>query len=338
MQKETFGALQGEPVEAVRLRGGGLEARLITYGARLTELWVPDAKGDLADVVLGYGNLDGYVQSGAFAGATCGQYANRVAGGRCMIAGKPLQLDRNEGGNHLHGGTAGFDRKLWHIAALEEHSVTFVASTGDGEMGFPGHSNLCVRYSLTGTGMLEIEMTADTDAPTLINMAHHSYFNLSGQGGDDVLDHQLQIAAPFYTPVDGENLATGEIVAVAETPFDFQELKPIGRDIGTLGGGYDHNWCLTGATPAACLFDPISGRRMTLDTNQLGLQVYTGGGFDGTERGKAGQPLGRFAGVALETQVFPCSPNFAHFPNCILQPGEIYRHDMRLTFTANLPV
>lgn len=339
MQREIFGTLHGQDVEVVRLRGGGLEARLITYGARLTELWVPDAQGTLADVVLGHSDLESYVHGGAYIGATCGQYANRVAEGRCVIDGAPVQLDRNEGANHLHGGSAGFDRKNWQIAVLDDHSVTFAATSAEGEMGFPGHANFSVRYRLTEAGALEIEMTANTDAPTLVNMAHHTYFNLAGQGGGDVLDHQLQIAAPFYTPVDDGNLATGEIVTVAGTPFDFRELKPLGQDIaalcdGPVGGGYDHNWCLGEAVPAACLFDPASGRRMTLSTNQPGLQVYTGGGFDGSQRGKAGQPLHRFAGVALETQIFPCSPNFAHFPSGVLRPGETYRHETRLTFSA----
>ncbi|MCV3270780.1 aldose epimerase family protein [Roseobacter sinensis] len=337
MQTEVFGTLDGHAVEAVRLANGGLVAELITYGARLTRLWVPDASGAMTDVVLGFDRLQSYVDDHAYLGATCGQYANRIAEGRCRIDGEPVQLDRNEGAHHLHGGSAGFDRKIWRIAALDDHSVTFATTTEDGEMGFPGRSTVSARYSLMDDGALDIEMEAETDRPTLMNIVNHAYFNLAGSG--DVLDHQLRIAAPFYTPVDDHLLATGEIRAVAGTPFDFLTAKPIGRDIGPLcpdreGGGYDHNWCLDGSELAAVLFDPRSGRRMELSTTQPGLQVYTGGFLSDRMVGKGGVPLCRFAGVALETQAFPCSPNHAHFPDVILRRGETYRHATRLRFSA----
>ncbi|MGZ2256460.1 aldose epimerase family protein [Roseobacter sp. A03A-229] len=339
MQTEVFGQVDGRAVEAVRLTNGGLEAHLITYGARLTQLWVPDANGVRTDVVLGFDELQSYIEDDAYIGATCGQYANRIAHGRCLIEGERVQLDVNEGAHHLHGGRVGFDRKIWRIAALDDHSVTFAATSEADEMGFPGRSQLTVRYTLTYGGVLEIEMTGDTDQTTLMNMVNHAYFNLAGHGAGEVLDHQLQIEAAFYTPVDDDLLATGEVRAVTGTPFDFQSAKPIGQDIAALclnpeGGGYDHNWCLDGSESAAVLFDPGSGRRMTLSTTQPGLQVYTGGFLHGGIIGKAGRPLCRFAGVALETQAFPCSPNFKHFPDTTLSPGETYRHVTRLQFSA----
>ena len=346
MQTEVFGVLEGQTVEAVTLSNGGIKARLITYGARLTELWVPDALGRPADVVLGFDDLQSYVATDTYFGATCGQYANRIAGGRCRIDGTDIALDRNEGPNHLHGGSLGFDRKIWRIAALDDNSVTFSATSEDSEMGFPGRSRLSVRYHLTHEGALEIEMTADTDKPTLMNMVHHSYFNLAGQGTGPVLDHDLQINGAFYTPVDATLLPTGEIRAVAETPFDFRTLRPVGQEIAALcpspvGGGYDHNWCLDGLNgpmhAAATLRDPRSGRVLKVSTTEPGLQVYTGGCLDDRIIGKKGARLCRFAGVALETQKYPGSPGFAHFPDCILRPGEIYRHRMRLEFTADAP-
>ncbi|WP_299778569.1 aldose epimerase family protein [uncultured Roseobacter sp.] len=346
MHTEIFGHLDGHAVEAVTLSNGGLQARLITFGARLTELWVADHKGDLADVVLGFDHLENYVASDAFFGATCGQYANRIAGARCEIEGQDIQLDANEGANHLHGGVAGFDRKIWRIAALDDTSVTFSATSEEGEMGFPGRSNLTSRYHLTPEGALEIEMTADTDRTTLVNMVHHSYFNLSGQGTGSVLDHKLQIDAGFYTPVDDALLATGEILSVADTPFDFRAGKRIGQDISALcpsseGGGYDHNWCL--ATPrdpvaaSATVHDPVSGRSLQISTTEPGLQVYTGGYLHERMSGKNGTSLCKFAGIAMETQKFPGSPTFAHFPDCLLRPGETYRHKMRFQFTADAP-
>lgn len=344
MQTEDFGTLDGRVVEAVTLENGGITARCITYGARLTQLWVPDAQGVLADVVLGFDDLQSYVQDDAYLGATCGQYANRIASGRCVLEGKAIQLDVNEGANHLHGGRAGFDRKIWKIAALGAASVTFDAVSEDGEMGFPGRSALSVCYRLTAEGALEIEMTADTDKTTLVNMVNHAYFNLAGQGAGDVLGHDLQIAARFYTPVDAALLATGEILSVTGTPFDFHHGRRIGRDIAALcptpeGGGYDHNWCLDqdgdGLHACAVLFDPGSGRRMRMHTTEPGLQVYTGGYLSDRMAGKAGERLCKFAGVALETQKFPGAPQYAHFPDCVLHPGERYRHKTRLDFSAD---
>ncbi|WP_299675915.1 aldose epimerase family protein [uncultured Roseobacter sp.] len=340
MQTEIIGSHDGHDVEALNLVNGRLEAHFMTYGARLTALWVPDAHGEQADVVLGFDDLQSYVEDKTYMGAICGQYANRIAGGRCLIDDQKVQLDRNEGRNHLHGGSVGLDRKVWQIASLKMQSVQFSTITEDGEMGFPGRSRIFVRYTLTDSGALEIEMTGDTDKPTLMNLANHAYFNLSGQGSGDVLDHRLQIAAQAYTPVDGDGLATGEVRDVTGTRFDFREARPIRQvdaavDLQRDDAEYDHNWCLERSEAAVTLLDPRSGRRMQISTTKPGLQVYTGGHLGERMIGKTGRRLCRFAGVALETQAFPCSPNFAHFPNTVLRPGEPYRHKTRLQFGAD---
>ncbi|WP_300059918.1 aldose epimerase family protein [uncultured Roseobacter sp.] len=339
MQTEIIGSHDGHDVEALKLVNGRFEAHFLTYGARLTALWVPDAHGEQADVVLGFDDLQSYVEDKTYMGAICGQYANRIAGGHCLIDDQKVQLDRNEGRNHLHGGSVGLDRKVWQIASLEMQSVQFSTITEDGEMGFPGRSRIFVRYTLTDNGALEIEMTADTDKPTLMNLANHAYFNLSGQGSGDVLDHRLQIAAQAYTPVDGDGLATGEVRDVTGTRFDFREARPIRQvdaavDLQRDDAGYDHNWCLERSEAAVTLLDPRSGRRMQISTTKPGVQVYTGGHLGERMIGKTGRRLCRFAGVALETQAFPCSPNFAHFPNTVLRPGEPYQHKTRLQFGA----
>jgi aldose 1-epimerase len=341
-----YGTAEGQPVDQVTLTHGTLTARLITFGARLTELWVPGRDGMQADIVLGFDTLAEYQATETYFGATCGRYGNRIRKGQFPLDGLRFQVDCNEHGNHLHGGVDGFDHKIWSIAALTNSSVVFTAVSAAGEMGFPGRANLRVTYTLTDNG-LSIVMEADTDAPTLMNMVHHSYFNLAGQGSGDVLGQMIRLNAPFYTPVDNELLATGEVLAVKGTPFDFTTAKPIGRDIATLpgigaeifgdGGGYDHNWCLSDAgsllREAATAWDPASGRKMVLTTSEPGVQFYTGGYLSTTHRGKAGVTLCKYAGFTLETQKFPDAPNFAHFPHCRLNPGEAYRQEMHFHFT-----
>jgi aldose 1-epimerase len=345
-KRNLYGTVQGEPVEAVTLAAGSLRATLITFGARLTELWVPGRDGTLADVVLGFDTLPEYEATETYFGATCGRYGNRIRKGRFALDGVVHQVDCNEHDNHLHGGVGGFDRKVWSIADLTDTSVVFTAVSAAGEMGFLGRANLRTTYSLTKTG-LSVVMEADTDAPTLMNMVHHSYFNMAGQGSGNVLGQMIRLNAPFYTPVDDELLATGEVLAVKGTAFDFTTAKPIGRDIAALpgvgaeifgeGGGYDHNWCLSDAgcqlRVAATAWDPVTGRKMVLTTTEPGVQFYTGGYLSSAHRGKAGATLCKYAGFTLETQKFPDAPNFAHFPQCRLNPGETYRQEMHFRFT-----
>lgn len=343
---EVFGIYEGQEILAVTIaNGNGLRAKLITFGARLTELYVPDRNGDVADVVLGFDTIDEYAATDTYFGATCGRYGNRIEGGRFVLDGVEHHLNVNEGANHLHGGVQGFDRKVWDIETVTADSVVFRTTSEDGEMGFPGKSNLRATYTLAADNTLRIVMEADTTKPTLMNMVHHSYFNLAGQGSGDVLRHDVRISSRFYTPVDDELLATGEILRVRGTPFDFTEFKAIGADIDRLpsvgatifeaGGGYDHNWCLDGGPGLRRCIDvhePTSGRRMTMHTTEPGVQFYTAGYLSDKVMGKKGKRLCKYGGFTLETQKYPGSPNFSHFPSCRLDPGETYRHEMVFSF------
>lgn len=333
---QDYGQLGADRVQAVTLvNAAGLRARLITYGARLTELQVPDRDGRIDDIVLGCDTLAGYVASTAYFGATCGRYGNRIAGGQIVIDGADWQLDRNEGINHLHGGSVGFDRKIWAIDRLGPAEVSFVAVSQDGEMGYPGQCELRCTYALTDDNRLRITMEATTTRATVMNMVNHSYFNLAGHGSGDVLGQLVQIAAQHYTPVDASLLATGEVAPVVGTEFDFTRPRPIGT---AFEHGYDHNWCLDdsgGQRPGVEVLDPGSGRRLRLTSSEPGLQFYTGGYLHAEMTGKGAQSLCRFAGFTLETQKYPGSPNHAQFPSAILRPGQRYRHWMELAFSTD---
>ena len=346
-----FGRSGDKDIQSITItNANGMAARLITFGARLTELWVPGSDGVLDDVVLGFDSIAEYEATNTYFGATCGRYGNRIPRGHVIIDGSEYQLDVNEGKNHLHGGRAGFDRKIWDASYDPAGtSVTFTSLSEDGEMGFPGRAPLTATYTLDDANRLTITMEAETDKVTLMNMVHHTYFNLAGQGSGSVLDQQMRIPAQFYTPVDGELLATGEVLAVAGTAFDFRSPKAIGADIAKLeavgagifdeGGGYDHNWCLAGVghdLREGCeVYDPKSGRRMKMLTTEPGLQFYTGGYLSDKVMGKRGKALCKYAGFTLETQKFPGTPGFAHFPDCILRPGEHYRQRMVFEFSAD---
>jgi len=340
-----FGHLDGAAVPEVLLAAGPLRARAIAFGARLVALEVPDRSGQLADVVLGFDGLEGYLASDAYLGATCGRVANRIAGGRFRLNGSEHRLHCNEAGNHLHGGSEGFDRKLWQIEDQGECFVTFTAEAADGEMGYPGRCTLRTSYRLSASA-LSVVMEAQTDRPTVMNMAHHSYFNLAGAG--TVLDHRLTVPAAFYTPVGPGLLTTGEILSVEGTPFDLRHGPRIGDVVQAMAGagiaphGPDHNYCLPqgagrgsgGLHLAALLEDPVSGRRMEVATTEPGLQVYAGGMLPDGAPAKAGTTLTRHAGIALESQAFPGAPTHAHFPHCRLMPGETYRHETRYSFSS----
>lgn len=330
-----IGQIDGQQVQQATLEAGGLKAVLLTWGARLSELWVPDRTGTHADIVLGHDNPKDWETHGTYLGATCGRYGNRIAGGRFTLDGKTVQLDRNEGPKTLHGGTQGFDRKAWAIDSHSDTHVTFALTSPDGDMGFPGTLHATTTYRIDGQ-TLTIEMTATTDAPTVVNLVNHAYFNLAGQGAGDIMGQHLQIEAAHYTPVDDQLIPTGEIRAVAGTAFDFRQTRSIGAQLPGPGA-FDHNLCLSaplgadGLRPCLTATDPASGRRMRLSTNQPGVQLYTGAHFNGP--GKAGAHYPRFAGFAAETQRFPDSPNNPQFPSARLDPGETYRHLMRFDFT-----
>lgn len=332
---ETIGQIDGTEVQALTLEAGGLRLKLLSWGARLAELWVPDRDGQLADIVLGQDSLSDWQTHGTYVGATCGRFANRIAGGSFVLDGQTIQLDRNEGAHTLHGGRAGFDLKHWTVVGHSDSHVTFATTSPAGDMGFPGTLQASVTYRIDRG--LVIEMEATTDAPTVVSLANHAYFNLAGQGAGDILGQELQIEAAHYLPVDAELIPTGEVRSVTGTAFDFRQPRPIGQSLPGEGG-FDHNFCLsaptdaTGLRPCLTATDPASGRRMRLSTTEPGVQIYTGAHFSGGP-GKAGARYRRFAGFAAETQLFPDSPNRPQFPSARLGPGRVYRHLMRFDFT-----
>ena len=349
---EQFGHVDGRPARAFRISDGGpVSLRLTDYGARLTELHLPGRDGTTADVVLGFDDVSSYVESPAYFGASVGRYGNRITRGRFALLGTEHRVDVNEKNNHLHGGTHGWDSRLWEVEAVDSDasSITFSTTSADGEMGFPGACDVTSTFALDGL-RLTIEMTVLAHATTVVNMVHHSYFNLAGHASGDVLDQHMRIAGGFYVPVDGELMPTGEVLSVAGTPYDFLEAHPIGQHLHELpavgadvfegGGGWDHNWCLgvpdaRGMVEAAEIVDPASGRRIRLSSTEPGLQMYTGGYLSDAIIGKGGNAYCQYAGFTLETQKFPDSPNVGHFPSTTVAEGGTYRHLMEFDFTPS---
>jgi len=350
-ERGEFGRLaDGSTVEAVVLaNGNGMSATVITVGATLQALLVPDRDGSPADVVLGYASAARYLEQPQYFGSTVGRFANRIANGRFTLDGVDYQLERNDGPNHLHGGVAGFDKALWRIESLSDGpaaEVVLAYSSADGEGGYPGTLEVRARYALNEQNELTIDYTATTDRPTIANITNHSYFNLAGDDGDtDILAQQLTLHAEYFTPVDSTLIPTGELRNVAGTPFDFRTSKPIGRDIRDgrneqlmMGRGYDHNFVVNGEAgvlrPAARLADPASGRVMELLTTAPGVQFYSGNFLNATTAGKSGRVYRQGDALCLEPQVFPDAPNKAQFPSARLDPGEVYRNSMVLRFST----
>lgn len=336
-----FDTVEGRPVEGFTLSAGGLEATVIAHGARLVRMLVPGRDGTRADVVLGFDRVADYLTSDAYFGATCGRYGNRIGGAAFALDGVRHELAVNEPPNQLHGGPEGFDRRIWDAKVDEaENAITFTLVSRDGDQGYPGTLTASTRYQLSDDGVLEIRMTAVCDRPTIVNIVHHSYWNLGGHASGDLRDHRLTVQGGFTTPVGADLIPTGEVRPVDGTPFDLRGGVGLGEALEAVGGfGFDHNWCLDGPAgelrPVAVLEHPASGRKMELATDQPGLQVYSGGYLSEKIVGKSGQPYRRFAGLALESQRFPNSPNIGHFPSARLDPGEPYRHRMRLRFRAD---
>jgi aldose 1-epimerase len=341
--REPFGTTpDGVVVEAVTLRAShGISARVLSYGATLQALFLPDRMGRSADVVLGYDDLADYVAKPQFLGSTVGRYANRIAGARFTLDGKTYTLAANNGPNALHGGTKGFDKVVWTVAEVKSGpvaSVTLTYTSRDGEEGYPGTLTASITYSLDDNRTLTTSYEATTDQPTIVNLTNHSLFNLAGVPAHrSILDHRLMVNADRYTPVDATLIPTGELRSVAGTPFDFRQSAVIGariRDASdaqiAIGRGYDHNFVLRGgvtSTPklAARVEDPTSGRVVELHTTEPGVQVYTGNFLDGTTAGKSRVVYRQGDGLALEPQKFPDSPNQPAFPSARLDPGQTYR-------------
>jgi len=347
--RELFGRMpDGQQVELFTLANAhGLRAKIITYGAIVVSLEVPDRTGALADVVLGYDNLQQYLKDSPYFGAIVGRYGNRIARGRFTLDGAEYRLATNDGRNHLHGGIRGFDKVLWKGEPFKEKQAVGVRLTylsPDGEEGYPGNLNAIVTYRLTNENELRIDYEATTDKPTIVNLTHHSYFNLAGQGSGDILSHLLQINADRFTPVDSELIPTGELRSVDGTPLDFRRPTAIGARIGAddqqlrNGRGYDHNFVLnsggTSLALAATVYQPTSGRVMEVLTTEPGLQFYSGNFLDGHHVGKGGRAYHYRTGFCLEAQHFPDSPNKPHFPSVVLRPGQTYRQTTIYRFSV----
>lgn len=351
--RSVFGRMpNGSAVEAVTLSNDrGVTVRVITYGARIQEVVTPDRNGHRADIALGFSSLDGYVaKSDPYFGATVGRFANRIARGRFTLGGRRYQLPVNDGPNSLHGGTKGFDRVLWNIVGVRQASgsagVTLRYISPNGDQGYPGTLTATAAYTLDDHDRLHIDYSATTDAPTIVNLSNHTYWNLSGEGSGSVMHERLTIPGAEFTPVDATQIPTGAFGSVAGTPFDFRHSKEIGRDIRDgrsqqllFGRGYDLNWVISRAAVAAPrlvarVVDPRSGRVLELASTQPGLQFYSGNFLDGTLVGTSGHIYRQGDAFVLEPQIFPDTPNHPGFGSARLAPGQTYRNEIIYTFST----
>ncbi|MCX6168460.1 MAG: galactose mutarotase [Ignavibacteriales bacterium] len=350
VEKKLFGKLaNGTEVFSYTLRNvNGMEAKIISYGATVVSLTAPDKNGKYEDVVLGYDNLEGYIEGTSYFGAIVGRYGNRIGKGKFKLDGKEYQLSINNGENHLHGGVEGFNKKLWTVSGVDETpsgaSISLKYVSMDGEEGYPGKVELTVVYDLTNENELRISYTGTTDKTTILNPTHHSYFNLSGDPNKTILDNELMIDAANFTPVDAGLITTGKFESVTNTPMDFHYAKKIGRDIESnfeqlkFGGGYDHNWVLNKHQEkifkCADLYERESGRFMEVFTDQPGLQFYCGNFLDGSVKGKNGIMYQKRTGLCLEAQCFPDSPNKPEWPSAVLTPDKVYHQTTIYKFSA----
>jgi aldose 1-epimerase len=347
IQQRVFGRTAGgEEVTCFTVRGrGGLTLSVLDYGAVVQSLLAPDLHGRMADVVLGYDDLAGYERDRFFIGAVIGRYAGRIGGAAFTLDGRQYALSANNPPNHLHGGHRGFGRVVWRARPFEDAEsvgVVLEHSSPDGDEGYPGRLDVRVTYIVSEANVLSVDYHAVADRPTPVNLTQHAYFNLAGEGSGDVLGHALTIHARSYTPLDAPLLPTGAIAPVGGTPLDFRAPHRIGDRIGAeheqlrIGGGYDHNFVLDGGggapRRAARLRDPGSGRVLDVLTTEPGMQLYTGNFLDAT--GKDGHRYGPRAGVCLETQHFPDSPNQPTFPSTILRPGDEFRSRTEFRFSV----
>jgi aldose 1-epimerase len=342
--QSPFGHTEGKAVDLFTLtNANGLRLGVATFGAIVTSFEVPDRTGKMVDVVLGFDDLAGYLRGHPYFGATVGRVGNRIRNASFELDGQSFSVAANNGAHHLHGGVRGWDKVVWNAEAMETPdgpALKLSHVSRDGEEGYPGTVAATCLYTLTNDDALRVEMRATTDRPTLVNMVHHTYWNLGGEGSGPITDHALTVQAQSYTPGD-PTVPTGQVAAVRGTPFDFSSGKRIGQDLAAAGGdpiGYDHNYVIDGRPdelrPVARLEDPVSGRVLSIEANQPGLQVYSGNYLDGSITGKRGKPYAQYAGVCLETQGFPNAINVpAWRDQVILRPGQTYRHLMIHRFT-----
>jgi aldose 1-epimerase len=349
IEKKAWGTTpEGRTVDLFTLsRDGAPTVAVTSHGAYIVSILAVDRDGHSADVTLGYEDLTGYLRDTAYLGAVVGRYANRVAKGTFTLGGRTYELARNNGPNHLHGGPSGFGRRLWTprvVTGPEGDALELTYVSADGEEGYPGTLTATVVYSLTADGGLRLDYSATTDAPTIVNLTNHAYFNLAGEGSGDVLAHEMQIEADAFTPVDATLIPTGEVRPVEGTPFDFREPVALGARIDApdpqlqAGGGYDHNVVLRGVAGelslAARVYEPQSGRVLEVLTTQPGMQLYSGNFLDGTIVGKSGRRYEKRGGFCLETQHFPDSPNQPEFPSVVLEPGDRYEQTTVFRFSV----
>ncbi|AZQ34488.1 galactose mutarotase [Streptomyces cyaneochromogenes] len=338
--KSLFGTLaDGTEIHSWALANGGTRMKVLSYGGIVQSLEIPDREGRLANVCLGFDDIEDYVAKSPYFGALIGRYGNRIGKGRFTLDGESYQVDVDDGANSLHGGADGFDRRVWDIEPFTKGSdvgLYLYYTSADGEMGYPGTLEVKVTYTLTPLGDWHIDYEATTDKATVVNLTSHVYWNLAGEGSGTIENHELKIAASRYTPVDSGLIPAGEPAPVAGTPFDFRRTKAIGEDLREAdqqllyAKGFDHNWVLDkGISPRpewiAALKDPSSGRTLRLATTEPGLQFYSGNFLDGTLVGPSGRTYRQGDALCLETQHFPDSPNRPSFPSTVLRPGQTYR-------------
>lgn len=339
--------VDGKNVSIYTLKNADLTMQVTNFGGRVVSLWVPDRDGSYEDVVLGYDNIAKYIDNPGerFLGAVVGPYANRIANGTYSIDGQEYSFPKNNNGQTLHGGLLGLDMVVWDVFAADDSTIVLTYTHADSQEGMPGNLEIFMTYALTSDNEFKVEYLAQTDKKTHVNISHHSFFNLKGEGNGTINDHVLYINGSYTTPVNDVLIPSGEVADVAGTPFDFRQAKAIGTDLDieneqlSNGGGYDHNWVLDRQTPdqlelAASVYEPASGRYMEVWTDQPALQFYGGNFFDGKTTGKYGRTLDYRESFALETQKYPDTPNHTDFPSTLLSPGEDYTHTCVYRFST----
>ena len=331
--------VDGKTTDLYTITNGALTMQVTNFGARVVALWAPDRNGEMADIVLGYPTIDQYVNNVGerFLGSVVGRVANRIANGEFTLDGVKYTTPQNNNGQTLHGGLKGLDMVVWDVVSATDNALTFNYIAADGEDGFPGNLNITMSYTLTADNEFKVEYNATTDSKTVVNLSHHSFFNLKGEAGGTITDHILQIDADYITPTDSYLITTGELMAVEGTPFDFRTAHAIGDMIDadneqlTNGRGYDMNWVLSRedngeVVRVMTIYEPASGRAMDVLTDQIAMQFYSGNFFDGTTYGKCNKPLAFRESVVFETQRYPDAPNHSNFPTIELTPEQCYRH------------
>ncbi len=339
--KEYFGiTADRKQVDSFKIiNSSGVSVTILTYGATINEILVPDRNGELADVLVGFDSIEGHEKYSDYEGMTVGRYANRLENGEFTIDGVKYQVVKNENGiTCLHGGSE-LSTAVWKALIVDDNSLEMTFHSPDGANGFPGNVDFKVTFTLFEDNSLKLDYYAVSDQKTVLNLTNHAYFNLAG--GGDILGHELMINADSYTPTDERSIPTGEIRPVDGTAFDFRQSKPIGRDIGSddpqlvMCKGYDHNFCLNDGDGAAITaYEPISGRFLEVFTDLCGVQLYTGNFLDGTKPGKQGKPLIKHAGFCLETQFYPNTPNVPEFPQCTYEAGEPFKSTTVFRFSV----